>query len=102
MLFHRFLHPHLYLVRTNDRGENLLSTSDNTAFFPDRIRPDWAAYLCHRSLSAYRSPVTNAMLRLSYAGVAEHSMHMEGKAVDVRFSRSDLQMVHRLATALQW
>src|SRR5262245_59037192 len=53
-------------------------------------------------LSAYRSPATNAMLRLYYAGVAEHSMHMEGKAVDVRFVGGDLQMVRRLATALQW
>ena len=53
-------------------------------------------------LSAYRSPETNAMLRLYYSGVAEHSMHIEGKAVDVRFSGRDLQMVRRLATDLQW
>jgi uncharacterized protein YcbK (DUF882 family) len=53
-------------------------------------------------LSAYRSPTTNAMLRLYYSGVAEHSMHLEGKAVDVRFSGSDLQRVRRLATDLQW
>ena len=53
-------------------------------------------------LSAYRSAATNAMLRLYYSGVAEHSMHIEGKAVDVRFFGGDLQMVHRLATDLQW
>ena len=53
-------------------------------------------------LSAYRSPATNAMLRLSHAGVAEHSMHVEGKAVDVRFFSRDLVLVHRLVTALQW
>jgi len=53
-------------------------------------------------LSAYRSPATNAMLRLYYSGVAEHSMHIEGKAVDVRFSGRDLQRVRRLATDLQW
>ena len=53
-------------------------------------------------LSAYRSAATNAMLRLYYSGVAEHSMHIEGKAVDVRFFGSDLQMVRRLATDLQW
>jgi uncharacterized protein YcbK (DUF882 family) len=53
-------------------------------------------------LSAYRSPATNAMLRLSFAGVAEQSMHLEGKAVDVRFPGSDLQRVRRLATDLQW
>ena len=53
-------------------------------------------------LSAYRSVATNAMLRLYYSGVAEHSMHIEGKAVDVRFFGGDLQMVRRLATDLQW
>jgi len=53
-------------------------------------------------VSAYRSPATNAMLRLSHAGVAEHSMHVEGKAVDVRFFSRDLVLVHRLATDLQW
>ena len=53
-------------------------------------------------LSAYRSPTTNAMLRLSHAGGAEHSMHVEGKAVDVRFFGRDLLLVHRLVTALQW
>jgi uncharacterized protein YcbK (DUF882 family) len=53
-------------------------------------------------LSAYRSPATNAMLRAYYSGVAEHSMHVEGKAVDVRFFGSDLQMVRRLALDLQW
>jgi len=53
-------------------------------------------------LSAYRSPATNAMLRLYSSGVAEHSMHMEGKAIDVRFAGEDLQRVHRLAAALQW
>lgn len=53
-------------------------------------------------LSAYRSPMTNAMLRTNYSGVAEHSMHIEGKAIDVRFSGRDLQMVRRLALDLQW
>ena len=53
-------------------------------------------------LSAYRSPATNARLRLASASVAEHSLHMEGKAIDVRFVGGDLPMVRRCATALQW
>jgi uncharacterized protein YcbK (DUF882 family) len=53
-------------------------------------------------LSAYRSAATNAMLRLSYTGVAEHSMHVEGKAVDVRLCGRNLPRVRRLATALRW
>src|ERR1700727_694255 len=36
-------------------------------------------------LSAYRSPQTNAMLRRRSRQVAEHSQHMQGKAIDAHF-----------------
>jgi uncharacterized protein YcbK (DUF882 family) len=36
-------------------------------------------------LSGYRSPQTNAMLRRRSRQVAEHSQHMEGRAVDAHF-----------------
>jgi uncharacterized protein YcbK (DUF882 family) len=36
-------------------------------------------------LSAYRSPQTNAMLRKRSRQVAEHSQHMQGKAIDAHF-----------------
>ena len=35
-------------------------------------------------ISAYRSPRTNAGLRSRSAAVAEHSLHMQGRAIDVR------------------
>ncbi|MBI2254819.1 MAG: DUF882 domain-containing protein [Proteobacteria bacterium] len=35
-------------------------------------------------ISGYRSPVTNAKLAAASNGVAKHSMHMEGKAIDIR------------------
>jgi uncharacterized protein YcbK (DUF882 family) len=35
-------------------------------------------------ISAYRSPATNAMLHSTSSGVAEHSQHMLGKAIDIR------------------
>jgi uncharacterized protein YcbK (DUF882 family) len=37
-------------------------------------------------ISGYRSPQTNAMLHERSAGVASHSLHMEGRAIDVRLS----------------
>jgi len=37
-------------------------------------------------ISGYRSPATNAMLHRSSSGVAEHSQHLLGKAIDVRLS----------------
>lgn len=35
-------------------------------------------------ISGYRSPATNAMLHERSEGVALHSMHLEGRAIDVR------------------
>ena len=35
-------------------------------------------------LSGYRSPFTNARLRKHNHGVAEHSFHMQGRAIDIR------------------
>ena len=35
-------------------------------------------------ISGYRSPVTNGLLRQRSEGVAAHSLHMAGKAIDIR------------------
>ena len=35
-------------------------------------------------ISGFRSPLTNAALRRLSTGVAEHSLHMDGRAIDVR------------------
>ena len=35
-------------------------------------------------ISGYRSPFTNAQLRKHSHGVAEHSFHMQGRAIDIR------------------
>jgi uncharacterized protein YcbK (DUF882 family) len=40
-------------------------------------------------ISGYRSPQTNAMLHERSSGVASHSLHMEGRAIDVRLARVD-------------
>lgn len=49
-------------------------------------------------LSGYRSPKTNAMLRSRSSGVAKNSLHMVGKAADLRLqSRSVGQMAKAAA-----
>ena len=49
-------------------------------------------------LSGYRSPATNAMLRSKSRGVAKNSLHMVGKAADLRLkSRSVGQMAKAAA-----
>jgi uncharacterized protein YcbK (DUF882 family) len=40
-------------------------------------------------ISGYRSPQTNAHLRDLSGGVAQHSLHMEGRAIDVRTAATD-------------
>lgn len=46
-------------------------------------------------ISGYRSPETNAMLRSSTDGVAKQSLHMKGKAIDVRLTGVSLKSLHR-------
>jgi uncharacterized protein YcbK (DUF882 family) len=48
-------------------------------------------------ISAYRSPSTNAALHEKSSGVAEHSLHMEGRAIDVRLSGVATERLARLA-----
>lgn len=51
-------------------------------------------------ISGYRSPRTNAMLRGRSSGVAEHSQHTVGKAVDVRMEGVDLSRLRDAALSL--
>ena len=48
-------------------------------------------------ISGYRSPATNAALRERSDGVAEHSLHMEGRAIDVRLAGVPTERLARLA-----
>jgi uncharacterized protein YcbK (DUF882 family) len=51
-------------------------------------------------LSGYRSPLTNEQLRQSNHVVAEHSMHVQGKAVDIRASGVPTKKLRDLAVAM--
>lgn len=51
-------------------------------------------------ISGYRSPTTNAKLAASSGGVAKHSMHLDGKAIDIRVPGHDLIQVRRAAFML--
>jgi len=50
-------------------------------------------------ISGYRSPATNAALRRGSHGVAEHSLHMQGRAIDVRLSGVSTERLARLSRA---
>ena len=52
-------------------------------------------------ISGYRSPHTNARLRKSSSGVAKRSLHMQGKAIDIRLPDIKLASLRDLAIGLQ-
>jgi uncharacterized protein YcbK (DUF882 family) len=52
-------------------------------------------------ISAYRSPQTNAKLREASNGVAEHSLHIQGRAIDVRISKFSTLKLRDYALSLK-
>jgi len=53
-------------------------------------------------ISAYRSPETNGALRRRSSGVAEHSQHMLGKAMDIRLPDVDTGRLRAIAMRMQY
>jgi uncharacterized protein YcbK (DUF882 family) len=51
-------------------------------------------------ISGYRSPATNALLHARSSEVAGKSLHMEGKAMDIRVQDRALAAVHNTALAM--
>jgi uncharacterized protein YcbK (DUF882 family) len=62
------------------------------------------AEVCARStfeiISAYRSPATNAALADKSSGVSRNSLHLEGRAIDVRLEGYDTRRLREACAAL--
>jgi uncharacterized protein YcbK (DUF882 family) len=52
-------------------------------------------------ISGYRSPESNAKLATRSGGVARHSMHMDGKAIDIRIPGKNLAQLHKAAMSMR-
>jgi len=52
-------------------------------------------------ISAYRSPQTNAELRSHSSGVANKSLHMQGKAIDIRLEGYNTRRIRDAALSLR-
>lgn len=52
-------------------------------------------------ISGYRSPKTNTRLASTGGGVAKRSLHMKGKAIDVRLPGRDLRDLHKIAVRMK-
>jgi len=52
-------------------------------------------------ISGYRSSATNAMLRAHSDGVAQHSLHMDGMAADIRVEGRSLEQIRQTALGMK-
>jgi uncharacterized protein YcbK (DUF882 family) len=64
------------------------------------LRRTLGARESYHVVCGYRSPETNAMRRIRHEGVASHSFHMSGRAIDVFLPGCDLAALRRTALAL--
>ncbi len=51
--------------------------------------------------SGYRSPRTNARLHRRYCNVAKHSLHMQGRAIDIHVDGLDTRKIRNAALAMR-
>lgn len=52
-------------------------------------------------ISGYRSPATNALLHANSDGVATRSLHMDGKAIDIRIPGRALSLLRKTALSIK-
>lgn len=52
-------------------------------------------------ISGYRSPASNEQLRAEHSGVAKHSFHMQGRAIDICLPGCDLKALRNAALSMQ-
>src|SRR5262245_46136123 len=55
----------------------------------------------YQIISGYRSPATNAVLHANSDGVATRSLHMDGRAIDIRVRGVDLTRLRDAALGLR-
>ncbi|MGE5320469.1 MAG: DUF882 domain-containing protein [Hyphomicrobiaceae bacterium] len=67
----------------------------------DRVKATLGTSQAFQVISGYRSPATNHMLAEHSSGVAKHSLHMEGKAIDIRIPGIQLADLRRTGLSLQ-
>lgn len=65
----------------------------------DRVSAQFGSQHVLHVISGYRSPASNRLLAEHSGGVATHSLHMEGKAIDVRLPGRDLASLRKAALA---
>ena len=67
----------------------------------DKVSAQFGSQNVVHVISGYRSPESNRKLAQLGNGVATHSLHLEGRAIDVRFPGSELSDVRKAALKLR-
>lgn len=81
-----------------DHRNNEISQMDpKLLFLLDQVSTQVGSNSVVHIISGYRSPESNKLLHENTSGVAKHSMHLEGKAIDVRIPGRDLAALHKAA-----
>lgn len=89
-----------HLLRDHRSGESTLITRtlfEDIHTLQQMFKPSQAIEI----ISGYRSPKTNERLRAMGHNVAKRSLHMQGKAVDIRIPGASLKQVRQAALALK-
>ncbi|WP_028103832.1 DUF882 domain-containing protein [Pseudoduganella violaceinigra] len=89
-----------HLLRDH-RNDKVAAMNPGLLLLLDRVSSQFSNHEVIHVISGYRSPESNQMLAESSGGVAKHSLHMEGKAIDVRIPGRDLERLHQAALALK-
>lgn len=83
--------------RTGDVHPMAPNLLDLVATLQQRLESDATVHV----ISGYRSPKTNAALHDRSSGVATHSLHMVGEAMDIRIPGVELAHLREAALGLQ-
>lgn len=81
------------------RNNAILPIDPQLLLLLDRVTAKFGAQDELHVISGYRSPESNRMLAAQSGGVAKHSMHLEGKAIDIRLPGRPLEQLRQAALA---
>lgn len=89
-----------HLLRDH-RTDEVCDISPQLLVLLDELRKKLGTNQPFQVISGYRSPATNAMLREHSSGVAKKSLHMQGKAIDIRMEGVNSGRIFKVAKGLQ-
>lgn len=89
-----------YILR-DSRSDEVHEIDTRLLDFLFAIRQEIEANQPFHVISGYRSAATNALLRAHSTGVAENSLHLVGRAIDIRVPGRETRILQKAAIALK-